>query len=66
MWVSFAGRGLQMIFRYFDAEGRQLTVEQLNAMSLQTPAMHHVFVTVLERVEKYGKVQGRIEKEPPH
>lgn len=55
---------MQMIFRYFDAEGRQLTAEQLNSMNVLTPAMDHVFATVLERVEKYGKVEGQIEKKP--
>lgn len=41
-----------MVFRYFDAEGRQLTPEQLHSMGVQTPAMDHVFATVAERVEK--------------
>lgn len=54
-----------MVFRYFDAEGRQLTAEQLNSMSVLTPAMDHVFATVLRRVEKYGKIESRIEKKTP-
>ena len=52
-----------MIFRYFDAEGRQLTAEQLSTMNVLTPAMDHIFATVLERMEKYGKVEERIEKQ---
>lgn len=51
-----------MVFRYFDAEGRQLTLQQLCSMGVSTPAMDHVFATVLKRVEKYGKEEGRIEK----
>ena len=39
-----------MTFRYFDAEGQQLTREQLNAMRIVTPAMEHVFATVMECV----------------
>ena len=53
-----------MKFRYFDVEGRQITLEQLCAMRVSTPAMDHVFATVLERVEKSGKSDERIEKGP--
>lgn len=53
-----------MEFRYFDASGRQLTVEQLCSMQVLTPAMNHVFATVLERMEKREMTQGPIEKDP--
>lgn len=54
-----------MVFRYFDAEGHQLTAEQLSSMRVLTPAMDHVFATVVERMERYSKTEGRIEKKPP-
>lgn len=38
-----------MNFRYFDAEGRPLTWDQLREMRVVTPAMEHVFATVEER-----------------
>jgi hypothetical protein len=39
-------------FRFFDAAGNQLTMEQLDSMHIVTPAMEHVFATVTERIEK--------------
>ena len=53
-----------MMFRYFDTEGKQLTFEQLCSMRVSTPAMNHVFATVLERMENDGKEKGPIEKSP--
>lgn len=44
--------GDNLDFRYFDASGKQLTIDELRAMELVTPAMEHIFVTVLERLEK--------------
>ena len=52
---------MRMKFRYFDAAGRQLTLEQLNSMGVLTPAMDHVFATVAERVEKNGNSEDLIE-----
>ena len=51
-----------MKFRYFDPEGRQIAPEQLRAMQIMTPAMDHVFVTVLERLEKSENLKSPIEK----
>ena len=51
-----------MVFRYFDTEGKQLTFEQLRLMQISTPAMDHVFATVLERMENSGKKERLIEK----
>ena len=53
-----------MKFRYFDVEGRQITLEQLYSMRVSTPAMDHVFATVLERVGKSGNSDEQIEKGP--
>lgn len=53
-----------MIFRYFDTEGKQLTFEQLCSMQISTPAMDHIFSTVLERVESSGKKEGAVETGP--
>lgn len=51
-----------MKFRYFDPAGRQLTPEQLRSMQVMTPAMGHVFAAALDRLEKSGISEGRIEK----
>ena len=56
---------MRMKFRYFDAGGRQLTLEQLRSMGVQTPAMDHVFATVAERVEKTVNLADRIENDRP-
>lgn len=54
-----------MNFRYFDANGRQLTSEQLNAMRIMTPAMEHVFATVLDRVGKLRNQADDLENNLP-
>ncbi len=54
-----------MTFRYFDAEGRRLTVEQLHSMGVLTPAMDHIFATVAERVEKNERSEDPIENRRP-
>lgn len=56
---------MRMKFRYFDPGGRQLTLEQLRSMGVQTPAMDHVFATVAERVEKTVNLADRIENDRP-
>lgn len=53
-----------MRFRYFDPAGNQIAPEQLRSMGVMTPAMDHVFATVLERLEKTGKFGEPIEKNP--
>lgn len=53
-----------MKFRYFDPAGQQITPEQLRMMQVMTPSMDHVFVTVLERLEKNERLRGPIEKAP--
>lgn len=53
-----------MKFRYFDAEGTQLTAEQLRALDLATPAMEHVFSTVAERVRRSGNPGEGLEQTP--
>lgn len=52
---------MRMKFRYFDAGGRQLTLEQLGSMRVLTPVMDHVFATVAERVEKNRNSEDLIE-----
>lgn len=59
-----AMEGMQMKFRYFDPAGRQITLEQLRSMQVITPAMDHVFATVLERLEKNERFEAAIEKAP--
>ncbi len=49
-------------FRYFDAHGNQLTSEQLKIMQITTPAMEHIFATVVERVGKSRNQLGRLEE----
>lgn len=51
-----------MRFRYFDPAGNQMTLEELRSMGIMTPAMDHVFATVLARMEKNGKSRELIEK----
>lgn len=53
-----------MKFRYFDQAGHQITPEQLRTMQVMTPAMDHVFATVLERLEKNERSGDPIEKAP--
>lgn len=55
---------MRMKFRFFDAGGRQLTVEELRLMRVLTPAMDHVFATVAERVEKNANSSQRVENNP--
>lgn len=62
---TLPAEGTQMKFRYFDPAGRQLTAEQLRSMQVMTPAMDHVFATVLERLEKNERSVEPIEKVPP-
>lgn len=53
-----------MRFRYFDPAGNEIAPEQLRAMGVITPAMGHVFATVLERLEKTERSGEAIEKIP--
>lgn len=53
-----------MRFRYFDPAGNQIAPEQLRAMRVSTPAMDHVFATVLERLEITERSGEAIEKIP--
>lgn len=53
-----------MKFRYFDPAGRQIAPEQLRSMQVMTPAMGHVFATVVARLEKNERSGGPIEKAP--
>lgn len=41
-----------MVFRYFDASGRQVSLEELRELRVTTPAMEHVFATVAQRLER--------------
>ena len=50
-----------MNFRYFDAAGNQLTMEQLKSMCIATPAMSHILATVKDRAEKNWKSAERLE-----
>ena len=50
-----------MNFRYFDAGGQQITSEQLHSMGITTPAIEHIFASVLERMEKSEKQSKEIE-----
>lgn len=50
-------------FRYFDSTGHQLTNEQLNSMRIVTPAMEHIFATVVDRIEKSWKQPEKLEKQ---
>jgi hypothetical protein len=54
-----------MNFRYFDAAGNQLTIEQLKAMCIVTPTIEHIFATVVERIEKSWKQTDRLENDVP-
>lgn len=54
-----------MNFRFFDADGQQLTNEQLNSMRIVTPAMEHVFATVLDRVGKLRNQADNLENNLP-
>lgn len=56
--------GMQMKFRYFDPAGHQIAPEQLHTMQVMTPAMDHVFATVLERLEKNERSGSSVEKLP--
>lgn len=51
-------------FRYFDANGRELTSEQLRAMEITTPAMEHVFAAVAARTGKLWNRADRLEEQP--
>lgn len=51
-----------MNFRYFDEAGKQLTDEQLKSMRILTPAMEHIFASVVDRVEKSWKQPDKLEK----
>ena len=53
-----------MNFRYFDAAGTQLTPEQLKSMGIATPAMEHILVTVIDRIEKNWKQGSPLEVDP--
>ena len=48
-------------FRYFDATGKQLTNEQLKSMRIVTPAMEHIFATVVDRIEKSWNQSDKLE-----
>lgn len=50
-----------MIFRYFDAAGKQLTNEQLKTMNIVTPAMEHIFATVSDRIGKAWTQPDKLE-----
>ena len=50
-----------VIFRYFDATGKQLTNEQLKSMRIVTPAMEHIFATVADRIGKDWTRPGKLE-----
>ena len=50
-----------MNFRYFDVTGKQLTNEQLKTMNIVTPAMEHIFATVVERVGKAWMKSDKLE-----
>lgn len=52
-----------MNFRFFNADGEQLTNEQLQSMRIVTPAMEHIFATVADRVEKSWKQSDKLEKQ---
>ena len=52
-------------FRCFDAADNQLTSEQLKLMRIVTPAMEHIFATVVERIEKSRKQPDRLETDAP-
>lgn len=54
-----------MNFRYFDAAGNQLTIEQLKAMCIVTPTIEHIFATVVERIEKSWEKTDRLENDVP-
>ena len=54
-----------MNFRFFDANGRLLTNEELKAMRIVTPAMEHVFATVLDRAGKLRNSAGGLEDQGP-
>ena len=54
-----------MNFRYFDANGIQLTREQLRSMGIATPAMEHIFATVVERIGKIRKPLDTLEETSP-
>lgn len=51
-----------MNFRYFDANGNQITNDQLKTMQVTTPAMEHIFATVVNRVGKSWKEADRLEE----
>lgn len=51
-----------MRFRYFDAEGREMTFEQLRTMNISTPAIEHIFASVVDRLEKSEKQSKEIER----
>lgn len=52
-------------FRYFDVAGNQLTNEQLKSMCIVTPAMEHIFATVVGRIEKSWKRDDKLESRIP-
>ena len=54
-----------MQFRYFDADGRQVTPKELRTMQVTTPAIEHIFASLIERLEKSGKPPQEIESRPP-
>lgn len=48
-----------MTFRYFDAQGRQLSPGELAALDIVTPVMEHIFADMVRRqkvpeVEKHS------------
>lgn len=51
-----------MRFRYFDAEDREMTLEQLRSMNISTPAIEHIFASVVDRLEKSEKPLKEIER----
>ena len=52
-------------FRYFDANDDQLTNEQLKSLHIVTPAMEHIFATVLKRAGKLRNQADIIEDRQP-
>lgn len=51
-------------FRYFDADGNQLSAEQLKSMRIVTPAMEHILATVTDRIEQSLKQADKLEPQP--
>lgn len=54
-----------MYFRCFDADGKQLTADQLKSMRIATPEMEHIFAAVTERIEKNWKQADKLENHAP-